>query len=88
MFEGRSWGGSGDGVGSSGRAGDGLPLCFLFLYFIYFWLCWVSVATRAFPSLQRVRAPLLSCMGFSLYWLLLWSMGPSWQAAVVWIPRF
>ena len=36
---------------------------------IYFWLCWVLVAARAFLESR--------CMGFSLRWLLLlWSTGP------------
>ena len=45
--------------------------------FIYFWLCWVFIAARAFLWLWRVRAALQSrCTGFTLQWLLLWqSMG-------------
>ena len=44
--------------------------------FIYFWLRWVFVAAHG-PSLV-VRSggySLLWCAGFSLRWLLLWSMG-------------
>ena len=51
MFEGRSWGGSGDGVGSTGRAEDGLPLCFLFLYFIYLFLAMLGLRCHAGFSL-------------------------------------
>ena len=42
---------------------------FFVILFIYFWLCWVFVATQAFLQLQRVRAPLQlrssHCGGFS-----------------------
>ena len=42
------------------------------LFTYYFWLPWVFVAVRAFPQLQRARAPLqLRCLDFSLWWLLL-----------------
>ena len=43
-----------------------------FIYFIYFWLCWVFVAAR---GLSLVAVSLgyssLRCAGFSLRWLLL-----------------
>ena len=48
----------------------------VFILFIYFWLCWVFVAARR-PSLIVVSRgySLLQCMGFALWWLLLWSTG-------------
>ena len=43
-----------------------------FKLFIYFWLCWVSVAMWSFLSLQQVVAALwVRCSCFSLQWLLL-----------------
>ena len=64
--------------------GLGVPISFYFYLlifkinlFIYFWLCWVSIAAR---GLSLVAASgghsSLQCVGFSLRWLLLlWSMG-------------
>ena len=60
----------------------GLPAFFFqtnFIYFLYFWLCWVFVAMWAFLWLQQAGSTLkLWCLGFSLPWLLLFqSTGPS-----------
>ena len=44
--------------------------------FIYFWLCWVSIAARGLSLVAASRSySLLQCAGFSLQWLLLWSIG-------------
>ena len=59
-----------------GKSLSSILTCFfflnLFILFIYFWLCWVSVAMR---RLSLVAASggysLLQCVGFSLRWLLL-----------------
>ena len=64
-----------------------LPLFFFFLMnlFIYFWLCWVFVAARAFLQLQRAGATLCCgarashCGGFSC--CRAWALGA--QASVV-----
>ena len=47
-----------------------------FFFLIYFWLCWVFVAVRGL-LLVAVSGGYssLQCMGFSLWWLLLWSTG-------------
>ena len=40
---------------------------FFFYNFIYFWLCWVFIATVAFLQFQRAGATLrLRCTGFTL----------------------
>ena len=50
--------------------------CFIYMYiyiynllFIYFWLCWVIVVSRAISSCRQLG--LLSSYSFSLQWLLL-----------------
>ena len=54
---------------------------FFFFFLIYFWLCWVFIAVRR-CSLDVVSRGYSSsrCAGFSLRWLLLWSMGSKAQA--------
>ena len=57
-----------------------------FIYlFIYFWLCWVFVATCGLPLVTASRDySSLQCAGFSLQWLpLLQSTGSSMRASVV-----
>ena len=48
----------------------------IYFYNFIFWLCWVSFAAHRL-SLVAVSGAysLLQCAGFSLQWLLLWSMG-------------
>ena len=49
---------------------------FYFNNFIYFWLCWGFIAARAFSLVEVSRGySLVAVAGFSLQWLLLWSMG-------------
>ena len=37
----------------------------IFIYFIYFWLCWIFVAVQTFSSCREHGAALeLLCMGF------------------------
>ena len=49
---------------------------YLFIFKFYFWLCWVFIAVH---RLSLVAASggcsSLPCVGFSLWWLLLWSTG-------------
>ena len=53
--------------GFTRRRQDGAPLPHFFSFYIYFWLCWVFIAVRAFLELKRVGTTLeLRCMGFSL----------------------
>ena len=49
-----------------------VTIFFIYLSFIYFWLCWVFVAACGL-SLVAVRGGYssLQCAGFSLWWLLL-----------------
>ena len=43
-----------------------------FIYFIYFWLCWVFVAAHGLSLVAASRGySSLRCAGFSLWWLLL-----------------
>ena len=59
----------------------------LFIYlFIYFWLCWVSVAALGLSVVAASRGySSLWCAGFSLWWLLsLWSTGSRAQAQYLW----
>ena len=48
------------------------------IVFIYFWLCWVFVATcRPSPVVANQGYSSLWCPGFlSLWWILLWSRAP------------
>ena len=46
--------------------------CGFFFKFIYFWLCWVSVAARRLSLVEASGVySSLQCTGFSLRWLLL-----------------
>ena len=60
------------------------PYYFIYL-FIYFWLCWVSVAVCRFSLVGWVGGSTsLWYMSFSLQWLLLfWSMGSRHTGSVV-----
>ena len=50
----------------------GLLFIYVFNNFMYFGMCWISIAARSFLWLQRAGAALqLRCTGFSLWWLLL-----------------
>ena len=52
-------------------------LSYKFIYFIYFWLCWVFVAAHRLSLVVASGVySLLRCAGFSLRWLLLlWNTG-------------
>ena len=48
----------------------------LFIYLFIYWLCWVFVAECELSLLAASGGySSLQCTGFSLRWLLLWSMG-------------
>ena len=45
---------------------------YIFIYFIYFWLCWVLVAAHGLSLVEASGGySSLQCAGFSLWWFLL-----------------
>ena len=66
---------------------SGHPLGILFLkviYLIYFWLFWVFFAAGGLSLVSVSEGySLLWSMGFSLQWLLLWSIGSRWTVSIV-----
>ena len=58
------------------------------IVFIYFWLCWVFVAGQVFLQLQKAGTIVyLWYTGFSLWWVLLWTMGSRTQGLISCVHR-
>ena len=62
-------------VSSADLFENGTFVTFFFNLFIYFWLHWDFVVVRGFSLVAESGVySSLQCVGFSLRWLLLWSM--------------